>query len=268
MKSAACPSSRRPWSSASSSASPTARSSSTCASPAPPSGSTILCTTLTPGAVLELFADPQAPRPPPRPLADAMKCPTVPRRARAHQRHPAHQPHRLLPLHQRARPPHHLLPFLREKNFVRDLTKARSRRSGDCEARCAALRAASGESRKDPCLRVLPRPISILDSRRCARPSPRWTPPSVGVRIGDPQEIVDGLLAGKRGGSAARWIPRPRSTRVIARQRTGRRPRWRRVNASPARRRAGPAARTAAAPRPGERCIRFHVSRLRTEPIP
>jgi len=201
-------------------------------------------TTLTPGAVLELFRVIHKHHDqPPRPLADAMKCPAC--RVTLALTHDIQRTNRIA--YYRCTGAHGRLTtffqFLREKNFVRDLTKGEieTLKATVKQVRCSSCGAPVNLG-KDPSCGYCRAPISILDADAVRKTIAELDAAERGRNLGDPQEIVDGLLAGRRGGLGGAVDPQAALDAVLARQRKGRasaRAPARRVAGAPSRRAGG-----------------------------
>jgi len=74
---------------------------------------------------------------------------------------------------------------------------------------------------KDPACGYCRAPISILDADAVRKTIAELDAAERGRNLGDPQEIVDGLLAGKRGGLGGPVDPQAALDAVLARQRKG-----------------------------------------------
>ena len=155
---------------------------------------------LTPGAVLELFEAIQEHHDlPPRPLADAMRCPQCNRALR--HTHDVQRGNRIA--YYRCAEGHGRLTtffqFLREKNFVRSLTgpEVDRLRAHVAQVRCSSCGAPVDLARDAQC-GFCRAPISILDADAVRRTIAELTAAERRSRHVDPGAVVDGLLAGKR----------------------------------------------------------------------
>jgi len=181
--------------------------------------------TLTPGSVLELFRVIHKHHDqPPRPLADSMKCPSC--RGKLALTHDVQRTNRIA-YYRCAGGAHGRLTtffqFLREKNFVRDLTRPEIEqlKANVKQVRCSSCGAPVNLG-KDPACGYCRAPISILDADAVRKTIAELDAAERGRNLGDPQEIVDGLLAGKRGGLGGPVDPQAALDAVLARQRKGR----------------------------------------------
>lgn len=155
---------------------------------------------LTPAAVLELFeAIHEHHDLPPRPLADAMRCPQCNRALRHTQ--DVQRGNRIA--YYRCAEGHGRLTtffqFLREKNFVRSLTgpEVDRLRAHVAQVRCSSCGAPVDLARDAQCA-FCRAPISILDADAVRRTIAELTEAERRSRHVDPAAVVDGLLAGKR----------------------------------------------------------------------
>jgi hypothetical protein len=156
--------------------------------------------TLTPGSVLELFRvihkqQGQALRP----LGDVLKCPACQTGlALTHdfQRTNRISYYRCPAAHGRLTT---FFQFLREKQFVRDLTRPEIEQLKACvkQVRCSSC-GAPVDLGKDPQCGYCRAPISILDPDAVRRMLAELDAKERGRKLGDPQTIVDALLQGKR----------------------------------------------------------------------
>jgi hypothetical protein len=156
---------------------------------------------LTPGSVMELFRmiherDDQ----PPRPLGDVLRCPGC--RDKLALTHDFQRANRIT-YYRCPRADGRLstfFQFLREKEFVRDLTRAEIERLKATvkQVRCSSCGAPVDLSRDAQC-GYCRAPISILDTEAVKKTIAELDAKERGRHIGDPQAIVDGLLSGKPG---------------------------------------------------------------------
>jgi hypothetical protein len=182
--------------------------------------------TLTPGAVLELFrVIHQHHDQPPRPLGDALRCPAC--RTSLNLTHDIQRTNRIA--YYRCTAAHGRLTtffqFMREKHFVRDLTRPEIEqlRATVKQVRCSSCGAPINLGR-DPQCGYCRAPISILDADAVRKTIAELDAAERGRTLGDPQAIVDNLLAGRRGSLGGPVDPQAALDAVLARQRKERRP--------------------------------------------
>lgn len=158
--------------------------------------------TLTPGAVIELFRRIHAHHDqPPRPLGDRLRCPACKSAlALTHdfQRSNRISYYRCTAAHGRLTT---FFQFLREKEFVRSLTRAEVDRlkASVKQVRCSSC-GAPVDLARDPQCGYCRAPISILDADAVKKTLAELDAQERGRHLGDPQAIVEGLLAGRRPG--------------------------------------------------------------------
>ena len=157
-------------------------------------------TSLTPGAVLELFQlIHEHHDQPPRPLGDSLRCPGC--RASLALTHDVLRTSRIT--YYRCTASHGRLTtffqFLREKQFVRDLTKPEidQLRATVKQVRCSSCGAPVNLGRDAAC-GYCRAPISILDAEAVKKTIAELGAQERGRKLGDPQQVVDGLLQGRR----------------------------------------------------------------------
>lgn len=177
--------------------------------------------TLTPGAVLELFRVIHKHQDqPPRPLGDALKCPAC--RSGLALTHDLQRSNRIS--YYRCPAAHGRLTtffqFLREKHFVRDLTRPEIDRlkASVKQVRCSSC-GAPVDLGKDPQCGYCRAPISILDPDAVRKMLAELDARERGRNLGDPQAIVDGLLQGKRSSLGGPVDPDAALEAVLARDR-------------------------------------------------
>lgn len=154
---------------------------------------------LTPGAVIGLFRDIHAhDGQPPRPMGDAMRCPSC--SDRLGLTHDFQRSNRIT--YYRCPRSHGRLStfyqFLREKEFVRDLTRAEIERLKATvkQVRCSSCGAPVDLGRDAQC-GYCRAPISILDTEAVNKTIAELDARERS-RNRDPQAVVDGLLSGRR----------------------------------------------------------------------
>jgi hypothetical protein len=157
---------------------------------------------LTPGAVLELFRLIHKRHDEPlRPLADALRCPGC--RAGLALTHDFQRSTRIS--YYRCPVAHGRLTtffqFLREKQFVRELTGAEitQLRATVKQVRCSSCGAPVDLARNAAC-GYCRAPVSILDADAVKKTLAELDAQERGRKLGDPQAIVNGLLDGRRAG--------------------------------------------------------------------
>lgn len=179
---------------------------------------------LTPGAVIELFrAIHDHHDQPPRPLGDALKCPTC--RDRLAFTNDFQRSNRIS-YYRCPRGDGRLstfFQFLREKEFVRDLTRAEIERLKATvkQVRCSSC-GAPVDLGRDACCGFCRAPISILDADAVRKTIADLDARERGRHLGDPREIVDGLLSGKRRHLGGPVDPDAALQAVLANERAGR----------------------------------------------
>jgi hypothetical protein len=155
---------------------------------------------LTPGGVIELFRLVHKQHGhTPRPLAERLKCPACQGTlALTHdfQRSNRISYHRCTVAHGRFTT---FMQFLREKHFVRDLTapEVERLRATVKQVRCSSCGAPVDLARNPQC-GYCRSPVSILDADAVAKTLAELDAKERGRQLGDPQEIVEGLLRGRR----------------------------------------------------------------------
>lgn len=179
---------------------------------------------LTPGAVLELFrAIHKHHDQPPRPLGDTLRCPACRTRlalTNDFQRSNRIAYYRCTAAHGRLST---FFQFLREKHFVRDLTKLEidRLRVNVKQVRCSSC-GAPVDLGRDPQCGYCRSPISILDADAVRKTIAELDAKERGRNLGDPQAIVDNLLAGRRTGVDGPVDPDAALEAVLAGQRRDR----------------------------------------------
>jgi Zn-finger nucleic acid-binding protein len=193
---------------------------------------------LTPGAVLELFRVIHKRHDEPlRPLGDVLKCPAC--RACLALTHDLQRSTRIS--YYRCPKAHGRLTtffqFLREKQFVRELTGAEiaQLRASVKQIRCSSCGAPVDLARNAAC-GYCRAPVSILDADAVAKTLAELDAQERGRKLGDPQEVVNALLEGRRPGLGGPVDPDAALAAVLAngkgKARTGR-------SATPTRRTTG-----------------------------
>jgi hypothetical protein len=177
--------------------------------------------TLTPGAVIELFRVIHKHHDqPPRPLGDALSCPAC--KDRLALTHDIQRTNRIS-YYRCPRADGRLttfFQFLREKNFVRDLTRPEIEqlRVTVKQVRCSSCGAPVAIGRDAVC-GYCRAAVSILDADAVAKTIAELDAKERGRNLGDPQAIVDGLLAGKRTPLGGAVDPQAALDAVLARER-------------------------------------------------
>ena len=177
--------------------------------------------TLTPGAVLELFrAIHRQHDLPQRPLGDVLKCPACATGlALTHDRTRSNRIsyYRCTAAHGRFTT---FFQFLREKHFVRDLTRPEidQLKASVKQVRCSSCGAPVNLG-KDPQCGYCRAPISILDPDAVRKMLAELDARERGRNLGDPQAIFDGLLHGKRSSLGGPVDPDAALEAVLARDR-------------------------------------------------
>ena len=176
---------------------------------------------LTPGAVIELFRMIHEKREhQPRPLADVMKCPAC--RDRLALTHDFQRANRIA-YYRCPRGDGRMstfFQFLREKEFVRDLTRGEIERlkASVKQVRCSSCGAPVDLARDAQC-GYCRAPISILDADAVRKTLEQLGAQERSRNLGDPQAIVAGLLAGKRRAFDGPVDPDAALAAVLARER-------------------------------------------------
>jgi len=138
---------------------------------------------------------------PPRPLGDSLGCPAC--RSRLALTHDMQRSNRIS--YYRCTFAHGRLTtffqFLREKQFVRDLTRPEieTLRASVKQVRCSSC-GAPVDLGRDPSCGYCRAPISILDADSVRKTIAELDAQERGRTLRDPQAIVDDLLKGKRAG--------------------------------------------------------------------
>lgn len=155
---------------------------------------------LTPGGVIGLFRTiHEHPEQPPRPLGEVLKCPTC--RGRLALTNDLQRSNRIT-YYRCPRGDGRLstfFQFLREKEFVRDLTRPEIERLRESvkQVRCSSCGAPVDLARDAQC-KYCRSPISILDADAVRKTLAELGAQERGRTLGDPRQIVEGLLSGRR----------------------------------------------------------------------
>ena len=179
---------------------------------------------LTPGSVLELFkVIHKHQHRPLRPLSDTLGCPACKGKlALTHdvQRSTRISYYRCPVAHGRFTT---FFQFLREKQFVRELTRGEidRLRASVKQVRCSSC-GAPVDLARDPQCGYCRAPVSILDPDAVKKTLAELDAQERGRRLGDPQAIVDGLLQGRRAKRDGPVDPDAALEAVLARQGKGR----------------------------------------------
>lgn len=173
---------------------------------------------LTPGAVLELFRlIHEHHDQPPRPLGDVLRCPAC--RAGLALTHDLQRATRIS--YYRCPKVHGRLTtffqFLREKQFVRELTggEIERLRATVKQVRCSSCGAPVDLARNAACA-YCRAPVSILDAEAVRKTLDELDAQERGRRLGDPQEVVNALLEGRRANIGGRVDPDAALAAVLA----------------------------------------------------
>jgi hypothetical protein len=175
--------------------------------------------TLTPGSVLELFRVIHKQQGHAlRPLGDVLRCPSCKSAlALTHdfQRSNRISYYRCAAAHGRLTT---FFQFLREKQFVRDLTRPEIEqlKASVKQVRCSSC-GAPVDLGRDPQCGYCRAPISILDPDAVRKMLADLDAKERGRKLGDPQAIVDGLLQGKRSSLGGPVDPDAALEAVLAR---------------------------------------------------
>jgi len=178
---------------------------------------------LTPGSVIDLFRTIHEHRDqPPRPLGDSLKCPTC--RDRLALTNDFQRTNRIA-YYRCPRGDGRLstfFQFLREKEFVRDLTVGEIERLKATvkQVRCSSCGAPVSLNRDAQC-GYCRAPISILDAAAVKKTLSELSAQERGRHLGDPQEVVEGLLSGNRRPLGGPVDPEAALQAVLARERGG-----------------------------------------------
>jgi len=175
---------------------------------------------LTPGGVLALFRVIHEHHDEPlRPLASVMRCPAC--RGKLALTHDFQRSNRIS--YYRCPQAHGRLTtfvqFLREKQFVRDLTgpEIEKLRATVRQVRCSSCGAPVDLARDAQCT-FCRSPIAILDADAVRKTLAELDAAERGRKLADPQEVLDGILSGQRGAAVGPVDPQAALDAVLARE--------------------------------------------------